>query len=95
MADPDNPVDITGYEARLQVRRRLGDADALLDLSDAPGEGLTITGAEGLIALDVGDDVTAALNFSTGVFDLEVEAPDGTVTELDSGRAVFKREVTR
>ena len=94
LADESNPIDMTGYSARLQVRRRTSDV-TLLSFTDALGGGLTINGPSGDVDLEVSDTVTAALGFSSAVWDLEVEAPDGTVTELDSGRAVLKREVTR
>jgi len=92
-ADRNNPIDITGYSARLEIKihRELGDDIPLLSLTDAPGGGLTITGAEGTIALVVPKEVTAGFDFSSAVWDLEIEAPDGTVIDMDSGAAQFKR----
>ena len=54
VADESNPIDMTGYSARLQVRRRSSSIDpALLSFTDTPGEGLTINGPAGTVDLEI------------------------------------------
>lgn len=93
-------IDLTGYSARLQVRERIGDPYTVLDVdseapSPAPDGTLTMGGTEGTIALEVPAEVTAALDYDGGVYDLELVSADGVVTRLLQGPAPLDREVTR
>lgn len=87
-------VNLAGYTARMQVRETVGSAVKLLDLT-TENSGITITAAEGKIALLCTATATAALNFVSGVWDLELIAPAGTVTRLLQGEVSLSREVTR
>lgn len=84
-------ADLTNYSARMQVRRRISDTDTLLDLT--VGNGITMTTTAITITVEAED--TAALNFDSAVYDLEIESPDGVVTRLLYGPVVLSREVTR
>lgn len=46
--DLDNPVDLTGWSAKLQVKKRAGQPAALSLTSDSGG-GLTVNGVDGTI----------------------------------------------
>jgi hypothetical protein len=97
--EPDllNPISVVGYTARLQIRRRVTDADALLTLTTDSNGGITIVGAAGTVSITLTAAQTTALDFATGVWDLELisPAPASVVTRLIGGRAVLSREVTR
>jgi hypothetical protein len=92
-ADENNPVDLTGYTARMQVREKVDSPDPMLSISDATGE---ITGLDntGLIEIEVADEVTSTISKS-GVYDLEIESAGGIVTRLFQGKARLSKEVTR
>ena len=69
------PVDLTGCSARMDVRRRLSDTAAVLSLSSAtaaPASRLTITPASGRIDKEITDEDTAAIDWKSAVWDLEV-----------------------
>lgn len=80
-------------EARLQVRETVGSATTLLDIDSAAKGGITVK--DGLIEVRVNDSITSALDFSEGVYDLEVEYSDGAVSRLLMGRVTLSKEVTR
>jgi hypothetical protein len=93
-AEAATPVDLTGCTARMQVRERVESTDILLTLTTENGR-ITLGGVAGTVDLRVEADDTAALNFRTGVYDLEIEFADGTVRRLLSGGVSLSLEVTR
>lgn len=87
-------VNLTGYVARLQVRADY-DTDPIISLTSAAGGGITLGGVAGTIVLLVSATATAALTPGSYLWDLEVEAADGTVTRLLKGQATVDPEVTK
>ena len=85
------PVDLTGAKARMQIRAGLGGA-LLLELTTETG-GLAITGP-GTLTRTMSAAQTAALTWTDGVYDLEVEYADGTVQRYLQGAVTVSREVT-
>lgn len=49
----NQPVDLTGYSAAMQIRRTVESADALLSLTDDSGGGLIITPLLGKIEINI------------------------------------------
>lgn len=86
-------VDLTGYTARMQVRRKVTSDSTLLSLTS--GSGITLGGSAGTITLSVSATDTAAMTWREGKYDLELVASDGTVTRLLEGRITVDPEVTR
>lgn len=87
-------LDLTGFTARMQLRGELQDATALLELSTANGR-ITLTPLAGRIDLVLTAVETAALNFDTAVYDLELVNASGEVTRLVKGNVTLTLEVTR
>lgn len=85
------PVDLTGAKARMQIRAGLGGA-LLLELT-TENDGLAITGP-GTLIRTLSAAQTAALTWTDGVYDLEVEYADGTVQRYLQGAVTVSREVT-
>lgn len=90
----EDPVNLTGAEIRMQIRRSVNSDDVLLELSTTNGR-IISGGATGDITLRLVESVSAAIEWRRGVYDLEVEASDGTVTRLLQGAITISREVTR
>jgi hypothetical protein len=88
----NNPVDLTGYAARLQIRPTIGSGEPILTLTD--GGGIELGGLAGTIALTISATQTAALNFSTANYDLELVSGE-TVKRLLRGSATLDEEYTR
>jgi len=87
------PVDLTGYTARAQFRSSTSSATVLLELTSDNG-GIEIEAA-GRVTLVIDADQTEEIGWSSAVYDLELIAPDGTVTRLAEGEASVSPEVTR
>ena len=88
------PIDLTGYGARMQVRRSKASPDVLFELTTANGR-VAIDGAAGKVTLTITAEESAAFTWRRGVYDLELEAGDGVVRRLLEGAVEVNREVTR
>jgi len=63
-----DPVDLTGWTAQMQIRRRKG-GDVLYDLTSDPAAGITITAATGTVAIALTAAQTAAIKVGNLVYD--------------------------
>lgn len=89
-----NPINLTGYTARMQVRRRVNSDTTLLDLTTENG-GITLGGAAGTINVIAAATATDDIAEKTGVYDLELVSGAGIVTRLIEGCVTISPEVTR
>ena len=87
------PIDVTGYTARLHVRKAVASATTLLELT-SPTE-IVVGTTDGKFTINMTDVETAALTFVSGRYDLEVISPGGVVTRLLEGKFKVSKEVTR
>lgn len=88
-----NPVNLTGYSARMQVRRAYNNPYTLLSLTSSDGT-ITLGGSLGTIVVDGPALLTEEMSSRVGVYDLELESADGTVTRLLEGKVTISPEVT-
>jgi hypothetical protein len=88
----DDPVDLTGYSARLQVREYHYSDDFIASLTDSSG--ITLGGSAGTISILVAASATQSFVAGDYVYDLELVA-GGTVTRLIEGKFTVTPEVTR
>lgn len=93
--EPAAPVNLTGYQARMQIRNEVATPTALIDMTTANGRIVITDAAGGKLDLYLTAVETAALSFESGVYDLELVAPDNTVTRLLAGSVALSLEVTR
>lgn len=84
-------INLTGYTARMQIRKTVGDATVIYELTTANGR-ITFPAA-GTIKLNIPAAVTSTLQ--SGVYDLEMIAPNGDVLRLIEGKVTVSPEVTR
>ena len=101
-----NPIDLTGYQARMQIRPNKGSATTYLTLSssmDNDGTGLNLSGSSGLnpptsgtIGVFISANSSSALNFNEAVYDLEIVTGSvyPVVTRLIEGSVRLVKEVT-
>jgi hypothetical protein len=89
-----SPIDISGYTARMQVRRSYDAPTALLDLTTENGA-ITLGGVAGSLVVEAGPTLTRDLPAKGGVYDLELVAPSGVVVRLIRGTATISPEVTK
>lgn len=93
--DPEitTPYDLTGYTARMQVRRTVDNPDLMAELTTENGL-IIINGAAGTIELMMPANMTASLS-TNGVYDLEIISASGGVSRVVQGTFTLNPEVTR
>jgi hypothetical protein len=93
-----DPFNLTGYTARMQIRRTIDSSTAMLSLTSptVSGNGITVMdGANNAISINITDTLTSSLT-SSGVYDLEIiKTSTGAVSRLLQGTVTLSLEVTR
>lgn len=98
--DPDeyDPFNLTGYTARMQIRRTVDNSTPMLSLTSptVSGNGITVMdGANNAISINMTDTTTSSL-LTSGVYDLEIiKTSTGAVSRLIQGTITLSLEVTR
>lgn len=89
--DLANPINITGYQARLQVRKE-PDSVAVLSLTSSPPGGLTVNGTAGTV--DVRASPAQMTDIAAGTWQWEIEI-DNSVDRytLDGGQLTVKAQI--
>jgi hypothetical protein len=85
------PVDLTGFDARMQIKDKVGGTQ--LVLLESPGA-ITIDAAAKTITISLSATATAAYTWKKGVYDFEMVSATGDVTCLLSGKITVTPEVT-
>ena len=92
--DPnDNPINLTGFTAAMQLRQTYESAVADLTLTTSNG-GIVITGATGTITVTATDEQTEALTPGDYVYDLELTS-GSNISRLVQGQITVAEQVTR
>lgn len=91
---PAVPVNLTGYTARMQIRAELESAAILAELTTENG-GIALGGVTGTIDLYLSHTDTTAYAWDSGVYDIELIAPNGDVLRRIKGSVSVSKEVTR
>lgn len=86
-------MDLSGYTARMHVRRTIESSDYIISLTTENGR-ISIDGPEGQITLTLSAQETTSLS-SSGVYDLEIIDSTGIVSRPIKGKFTLDREVTR
>jgi hypothetical protein len=104
------PIDLTNYQARMQIRLSKESTSLICNLSsslDSDGTGLNMTPTSASLILpktsgSIGIYISAAssslFSFSDAVYDLEIVSGSGsgqTVTRILEGKVKLSKEVTR
>ena len=105
----NNPVDLTGYGARMQFRPSVDSSEVYLSLTsnlNADGTGINLSGSSpykpptsGSLGIYIASCTSSMLNFDTAVYDLEIFSPTNVscpvVTRILQGPVRLSKEVTR
>jgi hypothetical protein len=81
---------LTGYTVRAQIRAKVTSPDVLWSITATVSNA-----AAGEVTLYISDEDTATFDWKSGVWDLELEQPDGDVIRLLKGKVTNDFEVTR
>lgn len=104
-----NPVDLTGYGARMQFRPSADSQTVYLSLTstlNADGTGINMSGSSpykpptsGSLGVYIASCTSSILTFNEAVYDLEIYAPLDSdcpvVTRILQGPVKLSKEVTR
>jgi hypothetical protein len=104
-----NPVDLTGYGARMQFRPSVESNTVYLSLTSTlrpDGTGINMSGSSpykpptsGSLGVYIASCTSSMLNFEEAVYDLEIYAPTDNncpiVTRILQGPVRLSKEVTR
>jgi hypothetical protein len=102
----NNPIDLTDYQGRMQIRPSVGSDTVYLTLSsslDADGTGLNFSGSDGLnpptsgtIGIFISANSSSQLDFNEAVYDLELATGSTypVVTRLLEGQIQLNKNVT-
>lgn len=88
------PVSLVGRTARMHIRKSVNDAAIMVALT-TENQGIVLGGTAGTIQLNLTALQTSAIVGRTGVYDLEIVAPDTSVIRLIEGSVEFVPEVTK
>jgi hypothetical protein len=88
------PVDLTGCTAKMQVRSKVSSPDVLLELSTQNSK-IVLGGITGEVKINLSAAETSSLTWTSGVYDLKIQFPDGSVRRLLSGTVSVSPEITK
>ena len=88
------PVDLTGCTARAQIRSEIDSPIVLLELTTENGR-IHLGGPAGTIRILIDATTTAAIDWESGVYDLEIVFAGGRVDRRLAGSVSVSKEVTR
>ena len=92
--DADAVIELADYTALLQMRKSAKDDTVLVELS-TENDGITVADTAPNIVLAMEAIVTEEIEWRNAVYDLRLEASDGTVTRLLQGDVVVSPAVSR
>jgi hypothetical protein len=87
------PADLSGAVVRLTIKDQIGGAE-LLALDSALLGGIVLNNTTKTIVVTIDATTTAALAWTDGVYDAELEFATGVVVPLAYGRVSVEQEVT-
>lgn len=89
----DDPMNLTGYTARMQIRPEIESDEVMVELTTTNGR-IALGGVAGTVTLTISATVTATID-KEGVYDLELVTPAGEVYRALKGKVRLEPEVTR
>ena len=85
-------INLTNYTARLKAKKDFSST-TIINLTTENG-GITLGGSAGTITLNISATASAALEYGSYIYDLEVISSGGAVTKIVKGNIEVIREVT-
>ena len=88
------PTNLTGYSARAKVARVVGGQVVETVASLTSGDGITLGGSAGTVALAIAGALTAEINPGTYRYDVEIVSGAGAISRIAQGAIANHPEVT-
>jgi hypothetical protein len=90
-----SPVDLTGAQGRMQIRKAQQQPSILDAVSFGPTPQITLYGNTGKIVLNLTPVDTNRLTLKSALYDFEVEFADGRVYRLLEGKVTVSPNITQ
>lgn len=91
-----NPIDMTGWSARMHIRRRKSSPDTMLELTTENGRlFINVQVDKTTYGIDLPPEDTETLTDKSGVYDLELVDLEGGVARVQEGIVTISLAVTR
>jgi len=90
----NHPVDLTGYKARMQIRKAVSSPEVLYEASTDTGE-IDIDLVLSTITITIDAATTQNFGFTSAVYSVELYKNDGTVIPFLTGNLTLVQEITR
>jgi hypothetical protein len=91
----NQPVPLGSYSARMQIRETVESTEVLYSGTSTLGGHLFVDNTAKTIRVRIPSEVTAAFNFTTAVYSIELYEPSGLVIPFLTGNLTLVPEVTR
>jgi len=91
----NHPVPLTGYSARLQIRKTVASTEVLYDSTSAAGGAISIDTSNSTINITIPADVTAGFSFLSAVYSVELYDDTGRVIPFLTGNLTLVPEIIR
>lgn len=94
--DADNvPLDLTGYEARMQIRATADAVATMLSItSTGVSPAIVVTAATGVLTITIPATSTASLTAGSAVYDIEIYPSEAAARKVLRGNVDIVAEVT-
>lgn len=92
--DDDEPVDVSGYDAKMTLRRQANDNEIVAEFTVGNGR-VSIGSTDGLIQFVMTAVDSAALPAGKGVYEIRFTNADGKTWQPQGGKYTITREITR
>ena len=89
--ESSTPVDLTGATARMLIKKSIQSDVVIAELTTGNG-GIVLGGDEGTIEIVMSAAITAAFNFSSAIYQLEIYQ-GSTVTRFAQGTVILDTEL--
>jgi hypothetical protein len=89
----NQPVDLSGVTARMQIRPKV-DSDQILDSLTTENNKIVLDNVLKTITVQIDESVTASYSFKSAVYDLEIVKNNDVIPFL-TGTVLLTKEVTR
>lgn len=90
----NKPVDLTGYKARMQIRKTATSSEVIYEASSDTGE-IEIDLTYSSITITIPASVTQNFNFTAAVYSVELYTTAGKVVPFLTGNLTLVQEITR
>jgi len=88
-------IPVTGYGARMKIRKSPDSANPILSLSTGATGGITVGTTDGTFTVAITDTQTAAMDFDNAVYDFEIIDTNLKVIRLLKGQVTLSKENTK